>query len=80
MFKNYVATPLRLYIYMGDNNSSVSDSNSILPNGRRDILEVAKLQVSRGKLLKAVLIFLWLFMPLNVTRRHIASLNKKGGK
>ena len=55
------------------------ESNNILPEGRKSIFEATKRQISKRNFVKAVLIFVWVFMPLGVTRRHLDSLNKKGG-
>jgi len=57
-------------------DKSSSDLNNILPNGRKDIFKATKSQISKRNFLKAVLIFVWIFMPLSATRRHLASLNK----
>jgi hypothetical protein len=60
-------------------DESSSDLNNILPQGRKDIFEATKRQMSKRNFLKAVLIFVWVFMPLSVTRRHLASLKKESG-
>ena len=60
-------------------DESSSDLNNILPQGRKDIVEATKRQISKRHFLKAVLIFVWVFMPLNATRRHLISLKKKSG-
>ena len=57
-------------------DKSSSDLSNILPHGRKDIFEATKSQISKRNFLKAVLIFVWIFMPLSATRRHLASLNK----
>ncbi|MQG39079.1 MAG: hypothetical protein FI718_03720 [SAR202 cluster bacterium] len=59
---------------MKDNSNS--DANKILPRGRKDIIEATKRQILKGNIIKAILIFVWVFMPLNMTRRHLASLKK----
>ena len=60
-------------------DKSSSDLNNILPQGRKDIFEATKRQISKRNFLKAVLIFIWVLMPLNATRRHLISLKKKSG-
>ena len=60
-------------------DESSSDLNNILPQGRKDIFEATKRQISKRNFLKAVLIFVWVFMPLRATRRHLASLKKESG-
>ena len=54
------------------------DMNNFLPEGRKDIFKATKRQRSKRNFVKALLIFVWVFMPLGVTRRHLGSLNKKG--
>ena len=61
------------------NDKPSYDVNNILPEGRKDIFKATKRQIAKRDFVKAVLIFVWVFMPLAMTRRHLDFLNKKGG-
>jgi hypothetical protein len=43
-------------------DESSSDLNNILPQGRKDIFEATKRQISKRNFLKAILIFVWVLI------------------